>query len=173
MRVVQIKSEFASGFHLIVGRAAEQPIRYRHSRMSRPRQHAGRRYQRRPASCVEVAERRIAAEQRVVKPQERPSDCEHIHPEGCRDPAFRTRAGFSFSFVILGYLRFPPRSNGALAALTALAIICPALRAKLSSTIGSGGSLVLILDGASSGDTLCPSWEKCSCFPFSAMSCRP
>jgi hypothetical protein len=35
-----------------------------------------------------------------------------------------------------------PNSNGGtLAVLTALAIMCPALRAKLSFTIGSGGSL--------------------------------
>jgi hypothetical protein len=28
-----------------------------------------------------------------LKPQERPSDCEHIHPEGCRDPAFSDTGG--------------------------------------------------------------------------------
>jgi hypothetical protein len=28
-----------------------------------------------------------------LKPQERPSDCEHIHPEGCRDPAFSDSGG--------------------------------------------------------------------------------
>jgi hypothetical protein len=42
-----------------------------------------------------------------LKPQERPSDCEHIILRVAETPPFRTRAGFSFSFVINRLLTFP------------------------------------------------------------------